>query len=141
MNTNERRIITAMFEHLERRELTSDGSCCLDCTVERVEEDVGGSTLVVYSHEDDCPLAKLLDEAYELLEAETDEPQPDESPATKALIFIERYGGIDGDHHKQWVLDQVVRALTGDGYEQWVVEQCDGEDGPNTYEWDEGIAP
>lgn len=28
-----------------------------------------------------------------------------------ALAYIERYGGIDGSHHKQWVLDQVVRAL------------------------------
>ena len=39
------------------------------------------------------------------------------------------------------VLDQVVRKLTGDEYLNWVVEHCNGEDGPNTYEWDEGIAP
>jgi dCMP deaminase len=59
----------------------------------------------------------------------------------KALELIERYGGIDGEHHKQWVIDQVVRALTGDGYAEWVREMKDGEDGPDTYEWDEGIAP
>ena len=40
-----------------------------------------------------------------------------------------------------WVIDQMVRALTGDGYEAWVKLQKDGEDGPNTYDWDEGIAP
>jgi len=30
-----------------------------------------------------------------------------------ALYFIERYGGIDGGHHKMWVLDQVARILNG----------------------------
>jgi hypothetical protein len=58
-----------------------------------------------------------------------------------ALEVIERYGGIDGGHHKQWVIDQVARHLLGDQYTQWVVDMKDGEDGPNTYEWDEGIAP
>lgn len=59
----------------------------------------------------------------------------------EALAVIEQYGGIDGDHHKQWVLDQVVRALKGDDYKAWVVEMKAGEEGPDTYEWDEGIAP
>lgn len=83
----------------------------------------------------------------------------------KALQLIDCYGDIDGGHHKQWVLDQVVRALTdcpvrvitgtdynginfcydGPGksaeYEQWIKSHADGEDGPNTYDWDEGIAP
>lgn len=57
-----------------------------------------------------------------------------------ALGYIERYGGIDGAHHKQWVLDQVVRCLTTD-YPAWVKAQKDGEDGPETYDWDEGIPP
>jgi len=30
-----------------------------------------------------------------------------------ALYFIEMYGGIDGAHHKDWVLDQVARLLLG----------------------------
>lgn len=58
-----------------------------------------------------------------------------------ALDIIYNYGSIDGAHHKQWVLDQVVHALTGDEYELWVATMCSGEDGPNTYEWDCGIAP
>ncbi|HET7135185.1 MAG TPA: hypothetical protein VFJ25_04640 [Casimicrobiaceae bacterium] len=58
----------------------------------------------------------------------------------KALDLIARYGGIDGAHHKQWVLDQIVRILSDD-YAEWVREQKDGEDGPDTYDWDEGIAP
>ena len=59
----------------------------------------------------------------------------------KALDVALRYGGIDGAHHKTWVIDQMVRALTGDEYEAWLVEYRDGEDGPETYEWDEGITP
>lgn len=43
---------------------------------------------------------------------------------------------IDGAHHKAWVIDQMVRALTSDDYEQWVADyEKDG------YEWDTGIAP
>ncbi len=58
-----------------------------------------------------------------------------------ALDTITQYGGIDGAHHKQWTLDQVVRALTGEGYNDWVTAYKSGEDGPETYDWEEGIAP
>lgn len=61
--------------------------------------------------------------------------------AKGALEIALRYGGIDGAHHKAWVIDQMVRALTGDEYEQFVADAKAGEDGPETYEWDEGIAP
>jgi hypothetical protein len=65
------------------------------------------------------------------------------TPVEQALEIINRYGGIDGGHHKQWVLDQVVRVLSENegGYQQWLTQHCDGEDGPETYDWDEGIAP
>ena len=59
----------------------------------------------------------------------------------KALDVANNYGGIDGDHHKTWVIDQMVRALTGDLYEKWVAEHCAGECGPDSYEWDTGVAP
>lgn len=82
-----------------------------------------------------------------------------------ALSIALSYGGIDGGHHKMWVIDQMVRALTGcpvnvkkgereDGtewsfetfgksaeYRAWVKAAKAGDDGPNTYSWDEGIAP
>lgn len=79
-----------------------------------------------------------------------------------ALDTAVQYGGIDGAHHKTWVIDQMVRALTGcplveasstDGTHKWynfgeskeylalVAAACAGEDGPDTYEWDEGVAP
>lgn len=54
-----------------------------------------------------------------------------------ALKLACDYGQVDGDHHKTWVIDQTVRVLTGNGYEAWVK----AGDGPETYEWDEGVAP
>ena len=82
-----------------------------------------------------------------------------------ALHYIESYGGIDGSHHKQWLIDQLARILNGasvrvvearwggghaeyrvsvstsDKYTTWVTEMKAGEDGPETYTWEEGIAP
>jgi hypothetical protein len=58
-----------------------------------------------------------------------------------ALDVAVRYGGTDGAHHKDWVIDQMVRALTGDEYEGFVTNAKHGEDGPDTYEWNEGMAP
>ena len=51
------------------------------------------------------------------------------------------YAGFDGGHHNMWVIDQMVRNLLGDGYDKWVERFQSGEDGPETYCWDEGIAP
>lgn len=62
------------------------------------------------------------------------------SKIDKALKLIYKYGGIDGGHHKQWVLDQIVRVLADD-YDKWVKDFESGKDGPKTYEWETGIAP
>lgn len=83
----------------------------------------------------------------------------------EALHLIHQFGGIDGAHHKQWVLDQLVRTLTGSpsvvksavdakGYDYnyealgespeylaWVAGHNAGEEGPDTYGWDVGIVP
>lgn len=59
----------------------------------------------------------------------------------EAALEAAQYGQIDGAHHKTWVIDQMVRALTGDKYEEWVKDFCDGVDGPETYSWETGIAP
>ena len=61
--------------------------------------------------------------------------------AKQVLNLIEEWGGIDGGHHKQWLLNEIVKTITKDGYEQWIKIYEDGEDGPETYEWDTGIAP
>ena len=60
-----------------------------------------------------------------------------------AIDLAVRFGGIDGDHHKAWVIDQMVRALAGtpEEYDRIVTEACDGEDGPETYTWEVGIPP
>jgi hypothetical protein len=89
------------------------------------------------------------------------------TPQDWVMFWIERYGGIDGSHHKDWLIDQIARILKGtkviinlakwdNGFEEerftlednatpeyhkWVEEICDGEDGPNTYSHDIGIAP
>lgn len=85
--------------------------------------------------------------------------------AVEAALAIAEWGSVDGDHHKMWVIDQMVRTLTGcptvrvektgpngddwsydalgesEEYLEWVRTFQDGEDGPETYLWDVGIAP
>ena len=83
-----------------------------------------------------------------------------------AMLWIEMYSGIDGAHHKDWIIDQVARILKGTKvivkvakwengtenerfsldeppkeYWKWVEEMRDGEDGAETYSYDFGIAP
>jgi hypothetical protein len=63
------------------------------------------------------------------------------SLAESAIEVAVKYGGIDGAHHKAWVIDQMVRILAGSDYDKVVADAKSGEDGPDTYEWDTGIAP
>ena len=90
------------------------------------------------------------------------------TPAGWALEFIEHYGQVDGEHHKQWVIDQVARILLGtpvdvrlarwsDGVQEYRYETGDpsaeytawreqqlGEmypDGGREYRYYEGVAP
>lgn len=58
-----------------------------------------------------------------------------------ALTLAVKYGGTGEAHHKAWVIDQMVRVLAGDDYERLVADARNGEDGPETYDWDCGIAP
>lgn len=51
----------------------------------------------------------------------------------KLLAFIAEHSDIDGAHHKQWVIDQIVRQVApGKQYTQFRDQNPD---------WDEGIAP
>ncbi len=92
----------------------------------------------------------------------------DFTPQDWALKYIEMYGQFDGGHHKQWVMDQVVRILKGTPiilelaswenghteyrfetgnpspeYITWVEDMkgFDTESGEYQYDYDEGIAP
>lgn len=67
--------------------------------------------------------------------------QPPEVRIAAALQLAVRHGGHDGEHHKAWAIDQMVRLLAGDDYDKIVAGARDGEDGPETYDWDCGIAP
>lgn len=59
----------------------------------------------------------------------------------KAIDIAFQYAGLDGDHHKMWVIDQMIRALlTPEQYKAWVREYEAVENGSYA-EWDEGIAP
>lgn len=59
----------------------------------------------------------------------------------EALEIARAWGGHEGRHHRAWTIDQMVRALTGEQYSQWVRDWNSGEEGPDTYAWDEGVAP
>ena len=58
-----------------------------------------------------------------------------------ALIIAMQHGMVEGQHHKMWVIDQMVRALLGDDpsdYQKWVdgyLAESQGED------WEEGVPP
>jgi hypothetical protein len=59
----------------------------------------------------------------------------------RAMDLMYKYKGIDGAHHKDWLLAQIARELLQNEYDEWVKNYKKGEDGPETYEWDEGVAP
>lgn len=63
------------------------------------------------------------------------------SREAEALSLLTRCGQVDGAHHKAWVIDQVTRILAGEYYDLVVSEAKAGEDGPDTYDWDEGVPP
>jgi hypothetical protein len=46
----------------------------------------------------------------------------------------------DGEHHKQWYLEQLLEAL-GHNLNDIKEELATPDENGDTYEWDEGIAP
>jgi hypothetical protein len=65
----------------------------------------------------------------------------------KAIETAINYGGVDGAHHKQWVIDEMVRQLLGtlEAYEKFKAdyrgEYNTAEEEYEYGEWDEGIPP
>lgn len=68
-------------------------------------------------------------------------PESLEDRVELAVQVLVETGQEDGDHHKMWTIDQALRILLGDRYGQAITDYCAGEDGPETYSWDVGIAP
>ena len=59
----------------------------------------------------------------------------------QALKIAFDYGQADREHHKAWVIDQMVRALTGKEYDKWINDYIYDEETGDSYTWDKGIAP
>jgi hypothetical protein len=60
---------------------------------------------------------------------------PDLTPEQRidrAIDVAAEYGQVDGAHHKQYALDQILRTLAGTRYPQVVAGAANG--------WDEGVA-
>lgn len=66
-------------------------------------------------------------------EAKRDE---EDTRSFEAMQIIIMHGGHDGEHHKEWCLDQVFRVLAGNQYQSIVDDQKRAG-----YDWKEGIAP
>lgn len=62
---------------------------------------------------------------------------------TKALGLAWQYGQIDGNHHKMWVIDQMVRVLCGSEkeYKKWIDKYERPLKDGDYYSWDKGINP
>ena len=76
---------------------------------------------------------KVADENTRLLE----QVKKQKEVIDKVRNIAYEYGQIDGDHHKTWVIDQMIRELLGTEYDNFIKEyEEDGE-----YTWDIGIAP
>lgn len=112
-------------------------------------------------------MAKYLGE--EIVDPKDIEQYKDYTAIDWMMVYNERYGGIDGEHHKAWVLDQMSRIAKGtpvilskatwdDGtieyridtgepsheYLDWVKDmkgKYDEEYDEYEYSYDEGIAP
>lgn len=60
----------------------------------------------------------------------------------QACGVAESYGNsVDGAHHKQWVIDQMLRKLLGEEYDEWVKQYNARATQDDLAEWDCGIAP
>jgi hypothetical protein len=56
----------------------------------------------------------------------------------QVVELIERYGMIDGAHHKQWLLDKILKTILEEKYQTWL-DSYNSE--PDYDPWDPGIAP
>lgn len=57
-----------------------------------------------------------------------------------AIEVVEQFGCVDGDSHKKWVIDQMVRKLLGEQYNEWR-ESWIEEDGEYYDSYEEGTPP
>lgn len=66
----------------------------------------------------------------------------DKEKIKQAVDIAWQYAQIDGEHHKMWVIDQIVRVLLGEEkYKLWVEAYETPLDDGDYYLWETGIAP
>lgn len=56
----------------------------------------------------------------------------------RAINVALQYGGIDGGHHKMWVIDQMLRELLEESAYKDAIALYEND---SEYEWDVGIPP
>lgn len=83
-------------------------------------------------------IEKQHEEIYEDLVSKQEEK---DKQINQALDIAFKYGQIDGEHHKAWVIDQMVKVLTGKEYDKWINNYIYDEETGDSYTWDKGIAP
>lgn len=59
----------------------------------------------------------------------------------EAINLASRYGTLQENHHRAWLIDQMCRSLLGDEYGQWIEKLKEQSSDPAEHQWDEGIAP
>lgn len=90
---------------------------------------------------DDCYYEKAIDIVLNLIEKQQVEINKEKEKNNNILGLVFECGQIDGEHHKTWVIDQIVRILTENDYDKWVQHYEYDEATGEEYTWDIGIAP
>ena len=66
------------------------------------------------------------------------EPTTDRERIDLAIQTGVKYGGIDGSHHKTWVINEMLRNLMGQTEYDRMVKDNEGD---GEYTWDHGCPP
>jgi len=74
-------------------------------------------------------------------------PETDADRIDLAVLLALECSHYEGDHHKMWVIDQMLRHLLGDKYDETIAryngdeDDVEDDDDFDRVEWDTGVAP
>jgi len=109
-------------------------NCCKKCGSIALHTEMKGNNTGLYC--EDCGAwIKWLgkDELRAFENAKSQPVMTDKERINEAIKLAVEYGGIDGVHHKDWVIDQMVRVLTGEEYEQIVKDAWNTDEKMEVY--------